>query len=80
MPDLLMVLRRPQQILRLTLLQPDRLQPLDQYDEERTVFIHDWFHTQGDVLAMSLNRRADSWPNPTPMLMSAIAWQLSTLV
>lgn len=32
------------------------LQPLDTYDEERTVFIHDWFHTQGDVLAMSLNR------------------------
>ena len=34
------------------------LQPLDQYDEERSVFIHDWFHTQGDVLAMSLNRQA----------------------
>jgi hypothetical protein len=32
------------------------LQPLNEYDEERTVFIHDWFHTQGDVLAMSLNR------------------------
>ena len=61
-------LNRPQQILlRLTLPQLIRLQPLDQYDEERTVFIHDWFHTQGDVLAMSLNRRAVSEPKATTM-------------
>jgi L-ascorbate oxidase len=43
---------------------------LDQYDEERTVFLHDWFHTQGDVLAMSLNRPFD----PARVTVGRGAW------
>ena len=33
-----------------------RRQGANQYDEERTLLLEDWFHTQGDVLLMQVNR------------------------